>query len=203
MKPRFVLLSSVFALACGDSTPDPGADGGLSECMSFAECGGPNNVQTVNFCEHCFARPDTHVCEGGGCRELTADFASRGQLSVAFTVPSAALGGKSAVLAALLPTDGAGGAVTCDRLLPGGPAVFGDRSLNTTNAVAVTLTPPGDPSFAYRTTTSADPGSNRLIYLGVTSEVQGKGTLMAEGCLEGIEVRAGETHNLSVTLSGR
>lgn len=189
-------------IACGGDS-DPGPDAGLAECSTFAECGGPNNLQQVTFCEHCFARPDTHVCEEGRCRALPAEFNARGQLSIGFAVPDAARGAKSAVLASILPIDGSGGEVSCSRLVPGSAATFGDRSINTSNAVAVTLNPPGDPSFAYVTMTSADPGQNRLVYLGVTSDVQGKGTLLAEGCLSGIEVVAGQTQNLSLELQAR
>lgn len=189
-------------LACGDAA-GPSEDAGTAECSSFAECGGPNNVQTVSFCEHCFDRPDTHVCEAGTCRALATGLAAQGQLRVGFTVPSQASGARSIALATLLPVDGRGEPVTCARLVPGGPSVFRDRSINTSNATSAPLNPPGDPSVAYITMSSADPGSGRLLYLAVASEVQGKGDLLAEGCVEGIEVRAGETQNISLDLSPR
>ncbi len=194
MKPRFLLFSSVFALACGDSTPDPGADGGLrecsadAECCTFAQCGGPNNVQVVSFCESCFARPDTHVCESERCQELPSDLCERGQIRVAFDVPPEAVGARSVTMAVILPTDSVGNPVDCARLLGQGPELFDDRTVSTTNSVAVALTPPGDPDFGYATLTSAPPGPDRIVYLAVTSESQGKGARMAEGCVEGILV---------------
>lgn len=200
---RLVPLVPLLGLvACGDST-GPSEDAGVSECSTFAECGGPNNVQTVSFCEHCFDRPDTHVCEAGRCRALAVGLEGQGQLRLGFTVPSQASGARSVALAALLPVDGRGAPVTCARLVPGGPAVFRDASINPTNATTAPLNPPGDPSFAYVTMTSADPGSGRLVYLAVTSDVQGKGTLLAEGCAEGLEVRAGETQNVTLDLTAR
>ncbi len=202
MLRRVPLALILGLLACGDSA-GPSEDAGISECSTFAECGGPNNVQTVSFCEHCFDRPDTHVCEAGQCRALALGLDAQGQLRLGFTVPAQATGARSLVLASLLPQDGHGQSVTCARLLPGGPSVFRDGSINTSNATSAPLNPAGDPNVAYITMTSADPGSNRLVYLGITSDMQGKGTLLAEGCLEGLEVRAGETQNLSIDLTAR
>src|SRR5687767_6499401 len=60
----------------GGGTSTCGASGSLlgGQCMGLADCGrddGSNFVRVV-FCEHCFARADTHFCEAGMCREVPA-----------------------------------------------------------------------------------------------------------------------------------
>lgn len=195
-------------LACGGG--GGGADGGAgtnacgaagtargAECTGLDDCGaGAANFKEVSFCEHCPWRPDTHVCEAGVCRALALE---NSNIGTAFGVPDAATGAKSFIMASINPTMADGTRVTCAALLGTCDRVM-NRRLNTGNSRFLNFTEPAAPGFAYQGQVLADVGTERLLLVLVTSEAQGKGAVMATGCAEGIEVRAGETTQVSLTL---
>jgi hypothetical protein len=197
-------LWSLFAVAlfgCGSDPVEPppasscGVGGTASgqECTGLKQCGrGESNYVEVAFCEHCFARPDTHVCEAGVCRQLPMEL---GTLKVAFTL-DAVQGAQSFAQATILPTMADGTKVTCAALLSTCNSI-NNPAINTTLSNAKALPGGGDVVISL---ISADPGPDRLYMVRLTSELQGKGQVKAVGCKEGITVVAGQTVDVSVDL---
>ena len=193
-----IALGLIFS-ACGeDEDPmEPEIMVG-TECVDLTGCGaGTANAKTVSFCEHCFARPDTHVCEAGICRELDVS----GSLSFVLGVPPSATGAKSWTQAAINPVKSDGTRVTCAELINSTDYVD-NFAYNTGNSnFKIFASRDGaDPGLVYPSTIFADAGTDRLLVIRVVSETQGKGTVLAVGCAEGIEVVAGQTTSVNINL---
>jgi len=189
-------MTALLVAACGGETPMMMPPPVGSECTSIAQCGAgrPNHID-VQFCEHCFARPDTHLCEAGKCRALDGS----GTLRFGFSVPSAARGAKSFSAASLNPIRADGVQLTCASVLADAE-YKNNPKYNAGNSNFKSLNPPGDPALAYQSSISADVGAGRLLVVRVTSEAQGRGTVMASGCAEGITVTAGQSTDVDITI---
>lgn len=214
---RLGLCALGLALAlwrCGDEEGSPGPGGGengssaasgcgapgeplASECLSLAECGlGVENAEAVRFCDLCPLRAQTEVCLGGRCEP----FALTGSIEVAVTAfPDEATGARSVVLAALEPIAADGTRLTCAGLLGPTCRLTGNPELNATNVRFVNLAAPAEPGTVVPgLRTVAVPGPDKLLLLRATSEVQGRGQVLAEGCREGIIVPEADTVVLDV-----
>lgn len=206
--PTLSCLVSSIVIACGSDTgPGPDSHGTPSlcgeagatpgaECTGLDRCGTPmQNFVKVAFCEHCFARADTHVCEAGTCRAL--DQSPDTKIEFRFTVPPAALGSQSFTTAALNPVMADGTRLTCGAL--SSTCMFVDNAMiNARNSRFDRLVAGAD---FYHGQIAADAGSDRLLFIQVTSGVQGTGDVRARGCVSGIEVVSGQTTAVVVDLS--
>jgi hypothetical protein len=210
-----IALAPAVAPGCGGSsgsdagggTPDGGTAPSIcgtagqktgTQCSGLSDCGGASNLVIVQSCQHCFARADTQVCEAGTCRMLPGGSATN--LSVTFTLPAAGAGALSFTIATLDPIAADGTSVTCAALLTT-CRYENDAMLNAVASRFRKLGAPADPSMAYtEPLIPAEPGSGRLVYIALTSDDQGKGTVMAKGCTEGIMVPANMTTQIAVTL---
>ena len=185
---------------CGDSdveAPDSGLMVG-SECVDLTGCGaGKPNARDVSFCENCFSRPDTHVCEAGICRALDTS----GRIDFLVGVPPSARGAQSWTQVSLNPIRADGVRVNCAELLQSSD-YQNNHVYNAGNSnFRVFATQGGaDPALAYPSFIAADVGLDRLLIVRVVSGTQGKGMVLAQGCVEGIEVKAGETTDVSIVL---
>lgn len=206
---RACALALLLFAACGDEPdPDPPVGGTNacgnvgtttgSECTGLDECGaGAANMVKPSFCDHCFARADSHFCEAGTCRPVAMG-GDTGFIRFITSLPDGVSGAMSFTQASLLPVAADGTRLTCAKLLST-CSIDGNRNLNATNSNFKTLIlPPGADSF--RDAISSDPGPDRLYVMQVTSESQGKGTVLAVGCVEGISVTSGQTTDITVEL---
>lgn len=167
-----------------------------SECSGIDECG-TNNAIEPSFCEHCLLRPDTHVCESGTCRAL----GPRGNIQSAFGIPAQAVGSKSYTVATVQPIMADGSKVTCEKLTT--TCGFLDNpAINTTNSTFKNFDGPASIENAYPVLSAAEAGSDQILFLQVTTDVQGKGTVTARGCAEGISVSEGQTTQVPIELMG-
>ncbi|MBI2377130.1 MAG: hypothetical protein HYV07_24225 [Deltaproteobacteria bacterium] len=167
-----------------------------TECASLADCGGPNNARKVEFCENCFARGDSHVCESGTCKALDTS----GSIKSAISIPAEAAGALSYTIAALNPIMADGTRLSCEKLLAS-CTYRDDFAFNAANSTFKAFPAPANPSNAYPLQTPADVGVDRLLVIFVTEGSQGKGRVLASGCVGGIEVRAGETTTVPIDLA--
>ena len=209
---RFTLplaLITILAGACGkEEQPRPtppaptttkcGKVGPLAgnECNSLDDCGDANNHITNSDCEHCLSRSDQQLCEAGVCRDLAAD----AMLKVYVDLPEEARGAKTFTVATVNPIMADGATVTCAALLSTCDYAHNGK-INTGNSSFVRFTTPGgaDPSLAYTPKLiSVDVGADRLVVVFVASEEQGGGTVMTQGCVDGISVAAGEVKDVVV-----
>lgn len=192
-------LAMVPLFACGDDggSGSPGACGWEGEakgdaCQRLSDCGGPSNESQVSFCDNCPFRADVQICNAGVCE--TFDPSSSIELPL-LSPPASATGAAAAILVALEPVAADGTRLTCEGLLS---SACGARShprqpqLNATNARFVNLSPPFAPGSVYpglRTASAA--GADKLLWVRLTTETQGKGEVLAEACVEGIQVPEG------------
>lgn len=193
--PSLLLLALV---ACGTEETPPDAGGPVgSECTGLAQCGmGTQNFVKVSFCEHCFARPDTHVCESGSCRAVDAS----AMVTIGLMTPREATGARSFTVASVNPVRADGRRVDCAALLAATDYVD-SPVYSVGNSKVQTFNPPADPNLAYRTSISIEPGADRMIVVRVTSDVQGKGRVLAEGCVGGLDLPADGRMDVAVPLS--
>lgn len=209
MRTSIILLAASLLSACGSS--DGGADAGLgmnscgaagaltgSQCTSLAMCGAGAQNQIINpLCEHCLARPDTHVCEAGTCRPLDSAGSS---IMYGIAITSAAVGAASYTVASINPIMADGTKVSCAALMSGQCSYVNNGAFNTGNSTFKAFVPPADPSYAYQGLISADVGADRLLFIEATSALQGKGTVKARGCVEGLNITAGASVPVEITL---
>lgn len=186
-------------VSCGTDAEPPAMNVPVgSECTALSQCGaGQQNFRTVEFCDHCFARADSHVCEAGSCRAID----STGGIKVSFVVPSAARGARSFTVAAINPLKADGTKLTCATLLAA--TDYKDNpAFNTVGASAKSFPQGGmaDPALSYSSFFPADVGADRLVVLRVVTDAQGKGTVKAQGCAAGISVTASATTDVPLTL---
>ncbi len=203
---RSWLLTISAAFACGpndrpDNTPVESACGVSqgklgSECASLSDCGGPNNARRVEFCESCFARADSHVCESGMCRQID----TTGSIKTAFSVPPSAAGALSYTVAALNPTKADGTELSCAKLLSTCSTFRDDFTFNAANSTFKAFPAPADLGNVYPVQTPADVGAGRMLMVLVTQASQGKGAVLAKGCVGGIEVKPGEITTVQLEL---
>ncbi len=168
--------------ACGVAAQTPGA-----ECSGLDECGGARNFLKVNFCENCPRRADDKLCDSGSCRLMDLS----GRITVKyFAVPKEANGAKSYVVASFHPIMADGSKLTCAQMMSSSCNLLENKALNVTNAKFANFVMPAADDMVYIAQTLAEPGEDRLLMIRATSDVQGKGTVMAQGCMEGISVPA-------------
>jgi hypothetical protein len=200
------LLALLLTAACNtggdDNDPQPTACGLAgtmtgTECMGIDQCGGENNAIEPSFCEHCLLRPDTHVCEAGTCRAL----GPRGNIQTAFGIPAEAVGTKSYTLATIQPIMADGSKVTCAKLLSS-CSFLDNPAINTTNSTFKNFDGPASIDNAYPALSAAEAGSDQLLFIQVTTDVQGKGEVKARGCVEGISVMEGQNTQVAIELTG-
>ncbi len=201
-----VLLFTLLLAGCNsgtgdDGTPEPSACGlaGLrtgEECNGLDECGASNNAIEPEFCENCLIRPDTHVCEAGTCRPL----GPKGNIQTAFAIPLEAEGSKSYTLATLIPTMGDGSKVTCEKLMSPSCSFLHNPAINTTNSTFKRFNEPARSDSVYPALSSVEAGTGRILFIQVTSDEQGKGTVTARGCVDGISVSENETVQVPIDI---
>jgi hypothetical protein len=204
-----LLLGLVLGLAaCGEGSPSAGpaacgaagaAEGGA--CAGLAGCGGEGNAQSVSFCDNCPLRAGTQICRAGACSTFSAD----GAIALRpLAIPEAAAGAESVVLAALEPVAADGTRLTCAGLLSSACALEGNGALNATNVRFQNFAMPAAPGLVFPGLgTSSAPGPDKLLLVRVTSEVQGSGEVLAEGCAEGIDVPSDGSVEAEVVLEPR
>lgn len=201
---RRASLASLLALvACGDEAQMPptsnacGTAGELSgmECAGLDGCGaGPQNFKKVTPCDHCLASADSHFCEAGVCRALPTTPAGLGTIKAAFSLRQLGAGAQGLAQAAILPVMADGTKISCAALM----STCGFKDSPAINALSSSVNVmPGDVVFSFAT---IDPGPGRLYFAEFTSELRGRGTVLAKGCVEGLEIVAGETKEVSVEL---
>ncbi len=205
---RWTAVGSIVVLAaCGGSksSPDGGTQSSLcgtagtksgSMCSALSDCG-RENANTVQFCDHCFAYASSAVCEAGVCRPLMPGASTN--VHAAFGVPAYAAGAKSYVIATLDPITADGTHLTCAALTT--TCMYAnDTSINAFASRFRNFVMPADSTMAYMDLILADPGDDRLVFVAVTSDVQGKGDVRAMGCAEHVSLAAGMTTNVEVDL---
>jgi hypothetical protein len=205
---RWIAVGSIaFLAACGSASSSP--DGGTgssacgsagtksgSACSALSDCGA-QNANTVEFCDHCFAYASAAVCEAGACRSLAPGASTNVQ--AAFGVPASAAGAKSYVIATLDPITADATHLTCAALTS--TCMYANNtSINAFASRFRNFVMPADPTMAYTDIIAADPGDNRLVFIAVTSDVQGKGDIKAMGCTEQVSIGAGMTNHVQVDL---
>lgn len=203
-------LVTVFLLAaCGGSgTDDP--DGGSnmtnscglantaegSECTGLDQCGaGPQNFVEVTFCEHCFARADTHVCESGKCRMLESGFSTTNVMYAFSLLPG--VNAPAFTVASILPVMADGTRVSCASLMKDTCDIDANRMINAKSSSFLRIQGGGDFISAL---VAVDPGEDRVVYIQLTSGMQGTGTVLARGCAE-VDITMGETKQVEITLT--
>lgn len=168
-------------------------------CTGVDQCGeGTRNHVAVAFCEHCFSLADTHVCESGTCRPHDAS----GRLEVRFRVPVAARGARSFTQASLNPLLADGTRATCAALLSTCDDLT-DPRINAVRSNFRTFLATGgiaDPSVLYTSLLDADIGDERIVLVRVTTRAQGSGDVVAQGCVDAIDVRQGDTLTVTVEM---
>ncbi len=167
--------------ACGERGEAAGTG-----CAGLEDCG-EQNAQAVAFCENCPLRAVEAFCVAGRCDSARFD----GAIDIGvLALPPEASGARSVVVAALEPVTASGVRLTCEGLLSPGCPGTGDSSWNASNVRFVNLSAPveaGGSVYGGVGTVSA-PGAGKLLFVRAATEVQGRGTVVAEGCAEGIEV---------------
>ncbi|MFO0727109.1 MAG: hypothetical protein U1E65_25230 [Myxococcota bacterium] len=197
-----LLLCWIGLLGCGGKSDPMGMDTSCgvagvvpaSECTGIQQCGGASNAKTVSFCEHCFALPDTHVCEAGTCRKLP-EFSTWGSIVGNVSLTNLGSNAQSLAVAAILPTAADGSKLTCQKLLSSCNYV-NNNGLNA-NARTSAISNGGD---FIAVPISIDAGPDRLYFIVLTNSTQGKGTILAKGCQEGITVESGKMTNVTIDL---
>lgn len=196
-----IAVAALF-LSCGGSDVQTSTDAGSGpppECYELSDCGAgkPNHI-TVSFCTHCFARPDTHLCESGQCQALDVS----GRISFAVGIPSSARGAKSWTQASLNPVRSDGVSVSCASALSS-TDYNGNGHYNTGNSNFKNFATSGgaDPALAYPSNIVAAVGQGRMLIVRVMSDTQGKGQLMAQGCVGDIEVKANDEIQVNLVLA--
>jgi hypothetical protein len=194
------LLVAILQASCGGSetTPPPAANAcgvsgemvpAMPECTNIKECGaGTQNYAEVSFCEHCFPRADTHFCEAGTCRQFDAALTN---LSFSFQLPpSTVASAKSVARATVNPIMADGTKLTCAKLRSSDCSFVNNPQMNARNSTFSNLNGGGD---FYMLQMSVDPGEDRILFVQVTDDTQGKGSVLATGCVENIDVVAGQS----------
>lgn len=185
------LLSAVVLISCGADKPEDNPDGGGgptscgtsgaltgSECMDLAGCGaGAQNFVKVSFCEHCFARADTHVCEAGTCRALDQDIDT--SIMYAFSIPPALSAAQGFSVAVVNPIMADGTRVTCESLLKPTCETHQNGKFNARNSKADQI---GAGAEVVQGFTSADHGEDRMVFVQITALRRGEGALLGQGC---------------------
>lgn len=189
-------------LGCGSDPPvdTPTACEMAGACQGQNECGGgAANFKEVVFCTNCPYRNDTHVCQACACEALPAG--QGGNLVSFLSVPAKATGAQSFTLSAFFPTMADGSKLTCARLLQGDTAfLVNNPKLASGNSTFKQIAGGADPTLSYQVQLYDSPGEDHLFFVQVTSEGQGKGTVMAKGCAEGVDVPNSGNVNVTVTL---
>lgn len=174
--------------ACGDVGAKTG-----TECSGLADCGnGSSNEVEVVFCEHCVPRADTHFCEAGTCRAFDPELTN---LTYSFSLPAGVSTAKSMTLATLNPVMADGTRLTCEALLSTCVAE-NNGAMNARNSRFNAL-PPGD---LFMGVMSVDPGDDRVMFIQLTTGMQGTGDVVATGCTEGIDVVKGAGPTITVDV---
>lgn len=188
----FAAIPAIVLMSCGSDNPDdnPDAGGGSptacgtsgalagSECMDLAGCGaGAQNFVKVSFCEHCFARADTHVCEAGVCRELDQDIDT--SVMYGFTIPLSLSAAQGFTVAAVNPIMADGSRATCETLLKPTCETHQNGKINARNSKADQI-PAG--AEVIQGFTSSDHGEDRMIFVQITELRRGEGALLGQGC---------------------
>lgn len=200
------LVAAVFGLAalagCGGDSTTPPADTACgvapaaapaAGCTGVSTCGaGASNQRKPINCEHCFAGYDSHVCEAGVCRAVDT---TPGPIRVLMGLSGLGSGAQSVMLAALHPTMADGTRLTCAKLLS--TCAWRDNAAINANVITQAIAQPGD---TLQSSISVEPGAGRLVFVGLTSEPQGKGTLLAKGCVEGVDVVPAMATTVSIEL---
>lgn len=205
---RSFIIAAVLLVSCSGGDRDDGDDGSMkqatacglagtkrgNECSGLGDCGaGAANAKQPNFCDNCLMRPDTHVCEAGVCRAL----GGTGNIMTAFGIPEAAAGAKSFTVATIHPVMADGSEVTCTKLMSTCGFLM-NPAINTTNSTFKRFAEPARTDSVYPSLISAEAGTGRLLFIQITSDEQGKGTVLAQGCAEGLTVNEGETVTVPV-----
>ena len=124
-----------------------------------------------------------------------------GTIQTNMSVPSAGAGAKSFTVAAVNPVMADGTQLDCAKILST-CNIVNNFAINAANARFAAF--PGSGAVAsnvYPVQTPADVGTARLLIVRLHTDVQGKGTILAEGCASGIDVRAGEKTVVSIELA--
>jgi hypothetical protein len=187
---------------CGGSTAEPPADSACGTapaaaptagCTGVATCGaGASNQRRPINCTHCFAGYDSHVCEAGACRAVDT---TPGPIRVLMGLSGRGSGAQSVMIAALHPTMADGTQLTCAKLLS--TCAWRDNPAINANVITQAIAQPGE---TLQSSISVEPGAGRLVFVGLTSEPQGKGTLLAKGCAEGVDVVPAMATTVSIEL---
>lgn len=190
MKRSIFFCFAILVGACGTTPNDPppggdptscgtaGAKTG-SECTGLGNCGaGMQNFVKVSFCDHCFARADTHFCEAGTCRMLSPGTMTN--VSYAIVIPASLTATtKSYTVASVNPIAADGSHLTCESLMKASCEIDSNGGINARNS---RFNPVGTQGDLYMGLISADAGAARMIFVQLTDAMQGSGNLLAWGC---------------------
>jgi hypothetical protein len=94
-----------------------------------------------------------------------------------------------------------GSKVTCAKLLSS-CSFLDNPAINTTNSTFKNFDGPASIDNAYPALSAAEAGSDQLLFIQVTTDVQGKGEVKARGCVEGIAVVEGQNTQVAIELTG-
>jgi hypothetical protein len=203
------LFISLTLSGCGGETKDNpdagmtmanacGASGAVegTECTGMDECGAGNqNFVEVTFCTHCFARADTHVCEAGKCRMLEGGLSDTNVRYAFSLLPNVTA--PSFTVASILPVMADGTRVSCASLMKDSCDIDANRAINAKSSSFLRIQGAGDFISAI---VAADPGQGRIVYLQLTSGMQGTGEVVARGCAE-VDIAKGEEKQVEITLT--
>lgn len=200
-----VVLASVgLAAACGsEPETEPGATnacgavGALAgaECTGLATCGaGAQNFKKVTPCDHCLASADSHVCEAGVCRAI--DVTAYGTIKASFSLIQVGSTAQGLAQAAIYPVMADGTRLTCAALLS--TCGFRENPAINANSSAQNVTQSGDILLSL---TAMEAATDVLYFAQFTTETRGRGTVLAQGCVEEIVVVGGQTTEINVDLS--
>jgi hypothetical protein len=92
-----------------------------------------------------------------------------------------------------------GGKVTCEKLTSTCGFLM-NPAINTTNSTFKRFAEPARTDSVYPSLISAEAGTGRLLFIQITSDEQGKGTVLAQGCAENLTVNEGETLTVPVEI---
>lgn len=172
--------------ACGPVVTDL-ADG----CTTAADCGESNVGERL--CSNCPAESLNFACSSGECVRYDRE----SDIAAKYTVPARADAAGSAVEMVIWPWTSDGRRLTCADLLNGC-----DLDRSEVNVLNVNITnPPALTAFrTYDARVSSPTAEDMIFVMRLVSRRGGEGTVMAEDCVEGIDVPFSSVPTVQLTF---